>query len=970
MNFKSILLFIGLATALISCGPNSVNKEDTTPAFVDPINAQIYTLDNGLKVYLSVNKDQPRVQTFIAVNTGSTNDPSDVTGLAHYLEHMVFKGTSNFATLDWEKEKVLLQEISDLYELHRAESDPDKKKVIYAKIDSVSGEAAKYAIPNEYDKMISGLGAKGTNAFTSMERTAYINDIPSTELEKWMKVESERFSELVLRLFHTELEAVYEEFNRGQDNDYRKAYAAMNEIMFTKHQYGTQTTIGEGEHLKNPSMVKIHEYFDTYYVPNNMAICLAGDFDPDVTLAMIKKYFGSMQNKAVTQPTHPSEDPITEPKEKTVYGPMQEWVSLGYRLDGFHSENAIIATLMSYTLSNDVAGLIDLNLVQKQKVLNASCYANVMRDYTSFVIQATPKGGQSLDEAKELLLSQIELVKKGEFSDDLLPAVIKNIKVEELNQFEANWLRSYVMGDAFIMGANWEDYITQTDRMAKITKKELMAWANKKFTNNYCVVYKKTGEDTSTFKVDKPQITPVEINREVKSDFYAEIDNMESLRLKPEFVDYKTALQTKELMKDVPFYYVENKTNDLFTLFVELDEDLKTNPKVKLALKYLNYLGTEKYTNEEIKKQFYNLGVEFNSQASSWKVYTYLSGLEESFDEAHQLMEHIINNAQPDSVALLNLIADEIKSREDSKKSKWGIMNGIKNYAQYGATNEFNDQLTMEELQATTADELVEIIRSLTSYKHNIFYYGKSSVNDAYTKVKANHKLPESLKTIENPANYEELATDKSIVYFIDYDMVQTEMTMISKGNTYSPEDAAYHQMFNSFFGSGLSSIIFQEIRESKALAYSARARMTTPNKADKSHYVTAYIGTQNNKLGAAIDAMMELMNGIPEGTEGMFEESRISSLKKIESERIIKDRLYWNYRSLEDKGIDYDIRKSVYEKLNAMTLEEMTAFFNKNIAERTYVYCVIGKKSDMDMETLNKLGAVQELTLEEVFGY
>ena len=289
MNFKSILLFIGLATALISCGPNSVNKEDTTPAFVDPINAQIYTLDNGLKVYLSVNKDQPRVQTFIAVNTGSTNDPSDVTGLAHYLEHMVFKGTSNFATLDWEKEKVLLQEISDLYELHRAESDPDKKKVIYAKIDSVSGEAAKYAIPNEYDKMISGLGAKGTNAFTSMERTAYINDIPSTELEKWMKVESERFSELVLRLFHTELEAVYEEFNRGQDNDYRKAYAAMNEIMFTKHQYGTQTTIGEGEHLKNPSMVKIHEYFDTYYVPNNMAICLAGDFDPDVTLAMIKK---------------------------------------------------------------------------------------------------------------------------------------------------------------------------------------------------------------------------------------------------------------------------------------------------------------------------------------------------------------------------------------------------------------------------------------------------------------------------------------------------------------------------------------------------------------------------------------------------------------------------------------------------------------------------------------------------------
>ena len=970
MNLKSISLFIGLTAVLISCGSRNENAGETTSEFVDPINAQIYTLDNGLKVYLSVNKDQPRIQTFITVNTGSTNDPSDVTGLAHYLEHMVFKGTSNFATLDWKKEKVLLQDISDLYEAHRSESDPEKKKIIYAKIDSVSGEAAKFSIPNEYDKMISGIGAKGTNAFTSAERTAYINDIPSTELEKWMKVESERFSELVLRLFHTELEAVYEEFNRGQDNDYRKAYAAMNEIMFTKHQYGTQTTIGEGEHLKNPSMVKIHEYFDTYYVPNNMAISIAGDFDPDATLAMIKKYFGSMKNKAVTQPTHPSEDPITEPKEKTVYGPSEEWVTIGYRLDGYHSEDAVMADLMTTVLSNDVAGLIDLNLAQEQKVLSAYAYANVMRDYSSIMVGGNPKGDQSLDEVKELLLSQVELLKKGEFSDDLLPAVIKNIKVQQLNQLEENWLRGYVMSDAFIMGADWEEYITRIDKMEAITKEQLVAWANKKFGENYCVVYKKTGEDTTTFKVDKPEITPIQINREVKSEFYTQVDSMKSIRLKPEFVDYKSALQTKELMAGVPFYYVENRTNDLFTLFVELDEDLKTNPKTKMALNYLSYLGTEKYTNEEIRKQLYNLGVEFNTDASSWKVYLYLAGLEDSFDEAHQLMEHIINNALPDSMALVNLIADEITSREDSKKSKWGIMNGIKNYAKYGAINEFNDQLTMEELQATKAEELVEIIRSLTSHKHNLFYYGQSSVNDVYAKLKANHKLPESLIAIENPSNYEELSTDKSIVYFVDYDMIQTEMTMISKGNTYSPEDAAYHQMFNSFFGSGLSSIIFQEIRESKALAYSARARMTTPNKADKSHYVTAYIGTQNNKLGAAIDAMMELMNGIPEGTDGMFEESRISSLKKIESERIIKDRLYWNYRSLEDKGIDYDIRKSVYEKLNTMTLEEMTVFFNKNIAERTYVYCVIGKKSDMDMETLNKLGTVQELTLEEVFGY
>ena len=523
MTFRSILLFTAFAVGFSACNQSGDKNQSV---FVDPIDAQHYVLENGLNVYLSVNKDQPRVQTFIAVNTGSTNDPADVTGLAHYLEHMVFKGTSKFATLDWEKEKPLLNLISDLYEQQRNETDPDKKKAIYAKIDSVSGEAAKFAIANEYDKMINGLGAQGTNAFTSFERTAYINDVPSTELEKWMKIESERFSELVLRLFHTELEAVYEEFNRGQDSDYSKSYKALDKLLFKKHQYGTQTTIGEGEHLKNPSMVKIHEYFDTYYVPNNMVVSIAGDIDAEKTLEMVKKYFGTWKRKELVQPTHPTEDPIAEPREATVYGPMEEWVTIGYRLGGYHTEDPMMAELMSTMLSNDVAGLIDLNLKQKQTVLDAYCYSNTQRDYSTMVFGGNPKSGQTLDEVKDLLIGQINLIKQGAFSDDLMPAVIRNLKVQELQQFEENWLRAYLMTDAYIMGTTWEEYITRIDRMSKVTKQQLVDWANKNFANNYCVVYKRTGEDTTTFKVDKPQITPVDINREVKSLFYDDLDKM------------------------------------------------------------------------------------------------------------------------------------------------------------------------------------------------------------------------------------------------------------------------------------------------------------------------------------------------------------------------------------------------------------------------------------------------------------
>jgi len=280
----------------------------------DPIQARIYTLKNGLKVYLSINKDEPRLQTYIAVKAGSTYDPPQTTGLAHYLEHMMFKGSSKIGTINWEKEKAELDKISNLYEQHLLTKDPEKKKTIYKKIDSISAIASKYAVPNEYDKLMSSLGAKGTNAYTSNERTVYVNDIPSNELEKWLLLESERFSILVLRLFHTELETVYEEFNMYQDNDNRKAMEALFSGLFSKHPYGTQTVIGKAEHLKNPSMINIYNYKDTYYRPNNIAICLSGDLDFEKTILLIDKYFGALKaNSNLPAKQKIIEDPIKQP---------------------------------------------------------------------------------------------------------------------------------------------------------------------------------------------------------------------------------------------------------------------------------------------------------------------------------------------------------------------------------------------------------------------------------------------------------------------------------------------------------------------------------------------------------------------------------------------------------------------------------------------------------------------------------
>ena len=158
--------------------------------------------------------------------------------------------------------------------------------------------------------MVGSLGAAGTNAHTSAEETVYHNKIPANELDKFLKLESEKFSQLVLRLFHTELEAVYEEYNRGLDSDPRKVFYALMEGIYPTHPYGQQTTLGTSKHLKNPSLVDINNFFDTYYVPNNMALVLVGDLEFDKTIKMVDATFGKMERKDLVQPDLPKEEPI------------------------------------------------------------------------------------------------------------------------------------------------------------------------------------------------------------------------------------------------------------------------------------------------------------------------------------------------------------------------------------------------------------------------------------------------------------------------------------------------------------------------------------------------------------------------------------------------------------------------------------------------------------------------------------
>ena len=937
----------------------------------DPMQARIYTLKNGLQVYLSVNKTEPRVQTMIAVRAGSKNDPSDCTGLAHYLEHLLFKGTDKYGSLDYSKEEPYLNEIENLYETYRGTKDPAARKAIYHQIDSVSGVAAKYAIANEYDKMVSALGAKGTNAFTSDEQTVYVNDIPSNQLDKWMTIEAERYRHPVLRLFHTELEAVYEEKNRHLDNDGSLAWEALMEAVFAKHPYGQQTTIGTIEHLKNPSIKKIKEFYSKWYVPNNMAIVIAGDIDPDQTIAMIDKHFSSWVPKQLPAWNSPLEPPITAPKVREVYGPEAEEVMLAYRFPGINSHEADLLSMTDMVLSNSNAGLIDLNLNQQQKVLGAYSSPNMMTDYSVHVFGGNPKEGQTLDQVKDLLLSQIELVKKGQFDDALLPAIINDLTISQLKQYERNGGRASTMMEAFIRHTDWASAVDRINRLSKITKKEIVDFANKYYGNNYAIVYKRSGDHKGIEKVTKPEITPVETNRTAQSDFVKSVNGMPAMAVAPHFLDFKKDITETTLKNGMPVYYLHNDENQRFSLYYVVEMGRRHDKKLKYALDYLNYLGTDKYTPEQIKKKFFALGSSVNVSASDDEVNVSVTGLQKNFAQTVELFESLLANAKPNDAALKEYIGRSIKARADQKKSKGAILwSALRNYAAYGKVNPQTYDLTNTELQNLSPAELVDRIHAITSYKHHVLYYGPDKPQALVATLDKMHHVPATFRTPPTPVQFVRQNTDKNQVYFVNFDMQQAEVIMTSKGlDHYDPAMSPVVSLFNEYYGGSMASITFQTIRESKALAYAVWSSYQAGNKRDEPYNVFAYVGSQADKSPETMKSMFELLNDMPRADK-LFEQSKEALKNSLSSERTTREGVLFAYERAKKMGLDHDIREDIYTKAPQLSFDDIANFEKQNIANHNYTIAVLGSKDKIDMNDLGKYGAIQQLSLDEVFGY
>ena len=937
----------------------------------DLTNTRIYTLDNGLKVYLSVNNEKPRIQTYIAVRTGSKNDPAETTGLAHYLEHLMFKGTTHFGTINADAEAPLLKDIKDRYERYRLLTDPDQRKQAYHEIDSVSQVAAQYFIPNEYDKLMAAIGAEGTNAFTSMDVTCYTEDIPSNEIENWAKIQSDRFQNMVIRGFHTELEAVYEEYNIYLTNDNDKVMSALGKKLTPTHPYGTQTTIGTQEHLKNPSIVNIENYFKKWYVPNNVAICMAGDFDPDKTIALLDQYFGGWKPAAdVSQPVFPVQKALTVPADTTVVGQQAEQVWMGWLAKKGSDLQTDTLDVIAYMLYNNKAGLFDLNLNQAMRVQGAGCGLQALQDYSAFLMMGMPKPNQTLEEVRTLLLGEIDNLKKGNFSDDLLPAVINNLKLNYQRSLENNRWRVGEHLDAFINGESWEQHVGRLDRVSKLTKQQIVDFANRFFTDGYATIFKRQGVDSLQKKIDKPAITPIQANRDQKSDFVKAIQESEVEPIQPVFVDFSKDLTITETKNKLPLYYKKNVDNGLFTLVFRYEFGHEDDNRYDMVSDYLDVVGTKTLSATEVKQQFYNLACSYSVNANSDNLNISLSGLSENMPAALHLLEDLLQNAQGDQDSYNSFVEMILKDRENRKQDQRTCFDYLYNYAVFGPHNMRRDDMTEQQLREANPQALLNLLSDLRTIEHKVLYYGPMSEQALSDLLSKEHKTPQTLKPVPVGESFIEQPATENEVYIAPYDAKNIYMRMYhNEGRAWNPEEAAVQEVFNEYFGGGMNGIVFQEMREARGLAYNAYAYYYSPAKKDRQEYYMTHIITQNDKMTDCVTHFNEILDEMP-ASEAAFQIAKDAVTKRLASARTTKSGVINAYLTAQKMGLSTSINELIYKHLDQVQLKDIVNFEQQNMAHKKYRYIILGDEKELDMPALEKIGPIKRLTLEEVFGY
>ncbi len=926
----------------------------------------IYRLDNGLTVYLSENHETPTFRSEITVRAGSKDDPEDTTGLAHYLEHLLFKGNTRIGTTDWEKEKIHIDRIEELYEQHFVEDDEEKRAAIYAEIGEESKLASQYAIPNEFDKLLSSIGGSGMNAYTASDRTVYLENVPANRLEQWAMIEAERFKDPVFRLFQPELEIVYEEKNRAMDNKDRLVQNAVFGLRYGEHPYGSQTALGKVEHLKRPSLKRIHEFFNAHYVANNMAIALSGDFEVEEAMAVIDEHFSYMKMGKVPVFTRAMPGPIEERKSVEVVYPGEEYVMLGFATQSNRHADYEALQLVDMILDNANAGLINLNLNQAQRVQQAGSFPYLRNDAGTQYLYGTPKQGQTVEQVEALLLEQVALIKTGQFGDWVLPAIVTDFKKMQKVALESNESRVKMITESFGSYVDWSHAIGGLSRMDALKKADVVRVANKYFGDHYVVGYRRDGEFTAS-NIAKPNLDPIEIDRTRESEVATAILSVEVDPVEPVYVEEGKDYQIVELSKGRRLFYAKNPVNDLFSLSKVFEFGMSEMRELEILGGLLDKSGAGELSPSELKQAWYARGAEFAFSVGPHSTAISVSGLDELFDESLALFETASKEPVMDQAVLDQLVSIRLKQKEDQKKDFNSIYNALRNFSRYKEESPYLRAYTSDDLKGLEVESLTEALLGIHGYEHDYLYVGSLPVESVVEKLNSLGHSETVLKTA--PDKYFETYRDADVdtVYYVDFDTAQAQLRLEFSDGGYEEENIPSIALFNEYFYGGMGGIVFQEMREARALAYSVWANYFIASEPEGNNTVAGYIGTQADKTNDALAAYLELWKNMPH-SEARFEEVMASMDSQHRVSRIGFRHVLGTVKSWERFGNEGDPRKARHEVLMSMSLDDLFEFYGTNIQNRAKLISVLGPSSAFDVEALKAIGEFEAVEVDQLF--
>ncbi|WP_244279736.1 M16 family metallopeptidase [Leptospira brenneri] len=933
--------------------------------FSEPFYVHEYHLENGLSVFLSVNRKEPIVKTSILVNAGSADDPEDATGLAHYLEHLMFKGTSQIGTIDYEKEKPLLEQIENQYENYRQTTNEDKRKQIYGKIDQLSLEAAKYVIPNEFSRIQSLMGILHSNAFTSNDRTYYVATVPSNQINNFLHLEWERFKDPVFRTFHTELESVFEERNLRVTDFNSNLFKQYYQIMFPNHPYGEKTPIGTDAHLKNPSIKKIHTFFNEHYIPSKMAICMSGDLDPDEVLKEIKKTFGTMPSKTQTSKLDIPEYKPQESTNKIIINSKKKIYLFGIKIPKSSPKLYAEANTIASLLSNGYNGLLDESLYYSQNANSVSVSTTEWKDYFLLNIWVEPSKSLSLNETKNYILSAFQKLENKEISDEMFQSVKNNQRLVLIKKKDDNEFRLNEISEAFL--ANWGyEKIQQKFQSMNQTKPEDLSDFVKNFVNHNIVSIETVSGNSNFVYIAKPPISKLEFSKEEESKFKKEFSIEPIKSISPEFADFDL-IQSKQYPNGNQIIYQKNKENSLFKFKMIIERGAWISPYLDISIDYWRHLGTDLYTANALSTKFYLLGSSVSIQTHGEALEIIMEGEDEHFISSFRLLEHSIKSVASSKEVWEKLLSNHLQYLDLLKEEESEIDSALHQYSLFGKNSLRFFQANQTELKKIKSSDAINLLGNLLKFKSKITYYGKLDFETLENNVFREYtNLP---KTIDASllSKKQFRNNNETSFYVLSRKRPHVELTYFSTIFLPTPVNLTYFSIYNSMYA-GLSSPFFTTMREQTGNAYAADVFISPPEFEKDPILWLANLSCQADKLDSCLfDAKNSLES--PKITKLRFDEAKTSTLYSASTIRKSHSYLIDEFNRSSRLGLTEDVDKLMYESLNEVKWDDFIDFTKKINDAGFFQISLIGDPQKFNRQSLKSLGKVEELTESTIIG-